>query len=416
MIDVPINTHLLKNNFPFENEVTITGFLEFNSDFYQQQVQFIDDTNRISHIIFLIDTSYSMNEEDSNGISKIKQIVNILKTIVNDNLLDGMYISLVNYDEKASIIFNHLKIDDNKQLIISKINDLLHLGGMTYSGLGLEKIKDDIQLLKNNVSRVIMFTDGEDFDEFEALDQVKMLLRQGVTLSTIGVGEEYNDDFLISMADEGKGSFFHVQNMSSLLQEIQYDISNLKEEKLTNSSISLFHPRNVTPVEFYKIGKSGVIELRVENNEILCGNIIEGDKIFFRLKLNNIVKEGVYKILAGTIEYTVLDDQKKSEFSVKVKISKNPSKDDYPSQEVMDLNKFILLYKKAKLISELQNEGKEEEARRLFHEIKPLASAIGIDGEIGHILSEIENGKTITKDLTRTLLSFTRTKTITVTK
>jgi len=416
MKDIPVKVELLRNTYPFRKEATIIGFLEFDENFYQQEMNLIDTNNQTPHIIFLIDTSYSMSEEDSNGLSKIEQVVEVLRTIIEDNLLDNMYISLVSFDEKASVILNHLKVNENKQLILSKLNDLFHLGSATYSYLGLEKIRNEVEILKGNASRIIMFTDGEDFDELEALQQTKLLLKKGVTLSTIGVGEEYNDEFLLSMADEGKGSFYHLQSVNELLKEIQFDTANLKKEHIVNSDISLFHPRNVTPVEFYKVGDAGVVELNVENQEILCGNIIKGDKIFFELKLNNIAKEGLYNILNGTIKYLVSGNPRTKEFSIKVRISKILPKDENPSQEVMDLNKFILLYKKAKLISKLQNEGKEDEARQIFYEIEPLASAVGLDGEIGNIISELDSGKTITKNLTRTLLSFTRTKTVTATK
>ncbi len=49
----------------------------------------------------------------------------------------------------------------------------------------------------------------------------------------------------------------------------------------------------------------------------------------------------------------------------------------------------------------------------VINEISPVLRSLNPDSEIQELLDDIKSGKRITSEITRTLLSFTRTKTLT---
>jgi len=83
--------------------------------------------------------------------------------------------------------------------------------------------------------------------------------------------------------------------------------------------------------------------------------------------------------------------------------------------EVIELNKQIAVYKKVKEAQQLFNMGREKEARTVINEVSHVLKSLNPDTEISQLLEDIKNGKSITSEITRTLLSFTRTKTLTKT-
>ena len=227
---------------------------------------------------------------------------------------------------------------------------------------------------------------------------------------------EDNEEFLEDIANIGRGGFYHLKNVESFFGDIKDEIKEISEEIITNAEIvRLFYPTSVEPVEVYKVGR-GVVKLDINKREILCGNITERDRIFFRFRLKNARREGKYTILNAFIRFKSGGDVFEKESSFQVSLTKNRELvDSYIDPEVIELNKQIAVYRKVKEAQQLFNMGRKKEARTVINEVSHVLKSLNPDTEISQLLEDIKNGKSITSEITRTLLSFTRTKTLTKT-
>jgi len=412
-----IKVKFLKDVYPLKENVEVIGAVKFKSGYMEKaQSRIVEDRKNDDslkpHIIFLVDISYSMQGK------RITDLKKSLKQLVDNGFLDGAYLSLVTFGEKSEVRLEYVNVEKSKKKINNVISALDAKEPQTYASRGFKKIDELLTLKRNGVNRIIYFTDGEDFDEDKAKKFAKKLVVSNqFTISAVGVGVQYNEFFLEEMATLGKGGFYHLNEIEKFFDDMVFDLKVINSEVLTNAQIvDLFYPSSVEPVEIFKIG-NGVTELEIENNKILCGNLSSDDKIFFKFRIKNINTPGMYNILNATMTYQEGSEAKKEEFSFKVKLSNDDEALTAATadREVMDLNKQVVAFKKIKEAQSYFRDGKEKEARAAITEVEPIIKSLNPDDEISTILDDVKSGKAISAEVTRTLFSYTRTKTMTKT-
>jgi Ca-activated chloride channel family protein len=166
-----------------------------------------------SNLVFLLDTSGSMNEP--NKLPLLKQSISMLL----DNLKPTDTISIVVYAGSAGTVLPPTKIADKGTILMALQN--LSAGGGT---AGAEGIRQAYQLVesnfdKNAVNRVILGTDG-DFNvgitnPEELKDFVEREKDKGIFLSVLGFGRgNYNDEMMQTLAQNGNGTAAYIDSIN----------------------------------------------------------------------------------------------------------------------------------------------------------------------------------------------------------
>ncbi len=166
-----------------------------------------------SNLVFLLDTSGSMNEQ--NKLPLLKQSISMLL----DTLKPTDTISIVVYAGSAGTVLPPTKVADKGAILMALQN--LSAGGGT---AGAEGIRQAYQLAgqnfdKNAVNRVILGTDG-DFNigitnEEELKDFVEREKDKGIFLSVLGFGRgNYNDAMMQTLAQNGNGTAAYIDNIN----------------------------------------------------------------------------------------------------------------------------------------------------------------------------------------------------------
>jgi Ca-activated chloride channel family protein len=165
-----------------------------------------------SNLVFLIDTSGSMNEPDKLPLLKasLKQLVRELRK--QDR------VAIVTYAGSAGVALPSTAGD--RHATIDAAIDSLGAGGSTNGGAGIELAYAQAEqgFIKGGVNRVILATDG-DFNvgtvSEEALKTtIEDHRKSGVALTTLGFGEgNYNDAMAVMLADTGNGSHHYIDSL-----------------------------------------------------------------------------------------------------------------------------------------------------------------------------------------------------------
>lgn len=166
-----------------------------------------------SNLVFLVDTSGSMNEPN-----KLPLLKNSLKLLL-DSLQPDDTIAIVTYAGSAGVALEPTKVAD-KGKILSTI-DSFNSGGST---AGAEGIRQAYELAERNfdkkgVNRVILATDG-DFnvgitDQNELKSFIERKRDTGVFLSVLGFGQgNYNDAMMQTLAQNGNGNAAYIDNLN----------------------------------------------------------------------------------------------------------------------------------------------------------------------------------------------------------
>ncbi|MET0405519.1 MAG: von Willebrand factor type A domain-containing protein [Cystobacter sp.] len=164
-----------------------------------------------THLVFLVDTSGSMNARD-----KLPLAQKSMKLMV-DGLNETDTVALVTYASGVRDVLPPTPAARRDRLF-SAI-DSLTAGGGTAMGSGLElayryAARD---ARPGSVSRIVVLTDGDtNLGPTHAdglLEQIQGYVDEGVTLSTIGLGMgNYRDDLMERLADKGNGNCFYVDS------------------------------------------------------------------------------------------------------------------------------------------------------------------------------------------------------------
>jgi Ca-activated chloride channel family protein len=165
-----------------------------------------------SNLVFLIDTSGSMDEPDK--LPLLKRSFALLL----DQLSDKDTVSIVAYAGSAGVVLEPTRAGE-KAKILSALDDL-SAGGSTAGADGIELAYRLAEEGKTNgTNRVILATDGDfnvGIDNPDALKQFIAKKRQsGISLSVLGFGRGNLDDATMqALAQNGNGNASYISNFA----------------------------------------------------------------------------------------------------------------------------------------------------------------------------------------------------------
>ncbi len=198
-----------------------------------------------ANLVFLIDTSGSMDEEN-----KMPLIIKGFDKII-DELKETDYISIVTYSEGTNILLENVSSRE-KDKIKKVINHLIAQGG-TNGEKGLEEAYNVAKrnYITGGINRIIFCSDG-DFNvglgNTDALvSKIKEKKKMGINLSTIGFGmKTYNDEMMEQLANNGEGSYYYVDNYNEIIKVFSNELSSTFETIAKDVKIQVeFNPEIV---------------------------------------------------------------------------------------------------------------------------------------------------------------------------
>lgn len=165
-----------------------------------------------ANLVFLVDTSGSMNQADKLPLLKasLKQLVTQLRA--QDR------VAIVTYAGSAGVALPSTAGD--RHATIDAAIDGLGAYGSTNgdAGIDLAYAQAEQGFIKGGVNRVILATDGDfnvgTVDPEVLKSKIEDHRKSGVALTTLGFGQgNYNDAMAVMLADAGNGSHHYIDNL-----------------------------------------------------------------------------------------------------------------------------------------------------------------------------------------------------------
>jgi Ca-activated chloride channel family protein len=198
-------TTSLDNEYYFDNN-NVYLYIDLKAD------RVSDDKDRSPlNIAVVIDRSGSMGEKN-----KLDYVKKAVEYIIDQAGRDD-YVSVVTYDDYVDVLQRSQTIRDKSDLKdkISKLQP----GGFTNLSEGMFEGYDQVNntYSRGYVNRVLLLSDGLAnrgvTDRYKLADMVRDLNRRdGITLSTFGVGNDFNENLMTDIADYGKGNYYYIRN------------------------------------------------------------------------------------------------------------------------------------------------------------------------------------------------------------
>ncbi|MFN8529403.1 MAG: VWA domain-containing protein [Anaerolineae bacterium] len=363
------------------------------------------------NLTLVLDRSNSMSGQ---RMDKVKAAAHqIIDKLNQDDIF-----SLVTFNDRADVILEASPVTD-KATLKARVSMLMASGGTEiYQGLitGVEQCKK--YLAPRLVNHIVFITDGNTYgDEDRSIELAKSVANDGIVISTMGLGQEWNDDFLDKLASATGGSTTYINSIGSVVRFLNDHVRGLANMFAERIYLSVASDPDVKLESAFKLAPSPQ-PLTVDQATIPLGGLQSNRPISvllqFELPANlNLGFRSIARLVVGgdiltnkTQKYRVVND-------MSLEVTNTLDQEDPPTAILEALGK-LTLYRMQENAQIALERGDTKEATR---QLEKLATRLFELGEhnlahqaqseahlVAHTNSLSESGRKTLKYDTRYLL------------
>ncbi|MFA6987068.1 MAG: YfbK domain-containing protein, partial [Arenimonas sp.] len=232
-----------------------------------------------SNIVFLIDTSGSMQDQDKLPLLKLsfRELVKQLRP--QDR------VSMVVYAGSAGLVLPPTAGNEQEKILAAL--DQLEAGGSTNGGEGLQLAYAMARqaFIRNGVNRVVLATDGDfnvgTFNQKALETMIADQRKSGIALTTLGFGTgNYNDAMAEQLADLGNGNHAYIDSINEGRKVLVEELSSTMMTIAQDVKIQLeFNPAVVAEYRLIGYENRALRREDFNNDKIDAGEIGAGHDV-----------------------------------------------------------------------------------------------------------------------------------------
>jgi Ca-activated chloride channel family protein len=215
----------------------------------------------------VLDTSGSMSGE------KIEEAKRSVLRLVSE-MSDKDEITVVRYSDTSEIVQPLARVGEVRATLASKIR-ALDAGGGTNIPAGLSRgLREIGEAGRGRVRRIVLVSDGLDATRAQAENLARSSFSSGVTVSSLGIGLDFDESYMGSVAQSGHGNFAFVKDGASLASFLHRELEETSGTTIENARVRLELPSGVRFVSATGADASvndGTVELSM-------GSLFAGDE------------------------------------------------------------------------------------------------------------------------------------------
>lgn len=217
-----------------------------------------DLTEKPLDLVVVVDTSGSMLAGD-----RLEYVIDGLELLI-ENLGENDRLGIVGYASGAQILAS-LDGSQNKEELLAIVRGLAAQGGTNiYSGLEAGMMMAASELSVERQSRVILLSDGNitvGRPESDVRTVSETYISEGIGLTTIGVGSDFNVELMRGLAERGAGNFYFLEDPSAVREVFTEELAYFSQP------IALGLEVNVSSHESHRFGEIFGTSLWESNGE-----------------------------------------------------------------------------------------------------------------------------------------------------
>ena len=235
--------------------------------------------DKASNLVFLIDTSGSMDEPDK--LPLLKRAFALLL----DQLSDNDTVSIVTYAGSAGVALEPTNATE-KAKILAAI-EALAAHGSTAGAQGIElayRLAAQ-NMVQSGINRVVLATDG-DFnvgisDPDELVDFIRQKRNDGIFLSVLGFGRgNYGDDTMQALAQNGNGNASYIDSFKEAQKVLVHEVGGTLETIAKDVKIQVeFNPAVVAEYRLVGYETRALKREDFNNDKVDAGDIGAGHTV-----------------------------------------------------------------------------------------------------------------------------------------
>jgi len=220
-----------------------------------------------------------------------------------DRLSPADFVSIVVYDELIDVVqpSTSVQFRDSIKMKLARIKPRGSTNLWGGSEKGYEQVKANFK--KEYINRVLLISDGNITAGPKIPSRIIGWVQEykdieGISISTFGVGIDYNETLMTDMAENGAGNYYFIDRADKLEGMFSKELSGLQNVLAQEAELTITLPKGVTVEKIYPF------KYRQEKNEI---------NIRFRDLFSEEIKSLVMKFR--------LDDRASKELSIQARLT-----------------------------------------------------------------------------------------------
>ncbi len=322
-------------------------------------------------------------------------------------------VSIVLFSSNAHVLKEGLKMtDDNKKSLMSAIESISANGGTNIYDGWLSGAKEVAKkLTQQSLNRVLLLTDGENNQGIQDITKICQDIsktnEKNISLSTFGVGDKFNENFLQKIANAGGGNSYYIENPYQADSLFKLELSGLSNMVASQVKLSIDLHEAYAPHVVIKNKNQFNKESHKEQWDLT--NLIDQQTVnsIFELKFSSELfsqLENIQEIKLGKISIQYKDNENhdktlSSDIKIKLKNKQEYEEQDSHSEfKVQDL--LVSLAQQELEYSDMIKRGEKERAINLMNinakNINELYSATGdarLSAASANIIGSIQNSE-----------------------
>ncbi|MFZ5922726.1 MAG: DnaJ domain-containing protein [Chloroflexota bacterium] len=346
--------------------------LEFAPDKVDHQSK-----NAPLNVCLVIDRSTSMQGEKMDMVKATA--VRLLRELEPKDLF-----GLVTFSDRADVVLpiqyghENLKSESRVQMIQPSGSTEILQGLRT----GLAEVRQTFD--PSRINHIVMLTDGHTYgDEQACLDLAREAAEQGIGISSLGIGSDWNDSFLDALANQTGGNSIYVSKPADIQTLLSQKFQHLSRTFAEDVSLDISTNKDVSLTYAFRL-QPDVGSLPLENS-IRLGAILRDTplKVLLEFTVKPLGKKVEHiKLLDGRVKMTI-PQATPPIHSTPLTLSRSltaGSDAEPPPQPIIQAMSRLSLYRMQEKARKAASEGQYEKASR---HLTYLATHLLAQGERG---------------------------------
>lgn len=210
-----------------------------------QPSQIVAQVRMPVNVSFVLDRSGSMKGD------KIDRVRRATATAL-DLLDDQDIVSLIIFDHRTDVLVPAAPVR-NRREIQEKISRIRDAGGTRIAPAVEQALREIGKAGTGNIRRLVLLTDGQTEHENECLRRAEEAGQQGIPITALGVGSDWNEDLLIDMANRSGGTADYIARPDQILDYFQNTVQRAQAAVVQNAVLVLRLVQGVTPRAVWQV-------------------------------------------------------------------------------------------------------------------------------------------------------------------
>ncbi len=326
------------------------------------------------NLTLVLDHSNSMNG------SRMERVKVAAHQIV-DQLNPDDILSVVGFNDRAEVVVQAAPATD-KAAMKAKISMMAARGGTEiFQGLSTGVDQNRRFLGPRLVNHILLLTDGNTFgDQDRSVKLAQLVAKEGISISAMGLGQEWNDEFLDQIASATGGVCMYISSSAQVVRYLNDHVRNLTNAFAERMFISVAPDPNIKLESVFKLAPSPQ-PLPLDEGYIALGSmqVNRSISVLFQFEIPPGLPFGFRSVARVVAVGDIMENRSQKHIilsDLSIEVSENAVTEEPPLAILEALSK-LTLYRMQERAQEAVEEGDIEEATRQLERLATRLFEIG---------------------------------------